>query len=101
MISEAIGTVEFTGLAIIAMIARGQFFAHAVTRSATIVALVLNKSSRVIPTVKEFSLGLFEESYLPGFLGTPAGITTRSMPLSALANSSLPTYALTLARVSI
>jgi hypothetical protein len=48
-----------------------------------------------------FFLRTFKENYLPGFLGTPAGITTRSMPLSASANSSLPTYALTLARVSI
>jgi len=57
-------TVELTGFAIIAIIARGQFLAQAETRSATIVAFVLNKSSRVIP----------------GFRGTPAGITIRSIP---------------------
>uniref|UniRef100_A0A8I3NBV3 Proteasome 20S subunit alpha 7 n=1 Tax=Canis lupus familiaris TaxID=9615 RepID=A0A8I3NBV3_CANLF len=45
--------------------ASGQCWAQAAVRVATIDAVVLNRSSRV----------------MPGFLGTPAGITTASQPL--------------------
>jgi hypothetical protein len=55
------GTVEFTGLEMIHMKALGANLAAATARSRTIPALILKRSSRVIP----------------GFLGTPAGITTR------------------------
>lgn len=46
------------------MAAEGQALAQAAVRLATIDAFVLKRSSRVIP----------------GFLGTPAGITTTSAP---------------------
>lgn len=55
-----------TGLAMIHTMALGQTLAHASVKSRTIDALVLKRSSRVIP----------------GFRGTPAGITTTSQPLS-------------------
>lgn len=48
-ISQAIGTVELTGFVMIAIKAFGQFFAAASLKSRTILALVLNRSSRVIP----------------------------------------------------
>lgn len=47
--STAIGTVELTGFVIIAINAFGQVFAAASHKSRTILAFVLNKSSRVIP----------------------------------------------------
>lgn len=56
--------MELTGLVMIAMMALGDSLATTVARSRTIEALVLNRSSRVIP----------------GLRGTPAGITTRSAP---------------------
>ena len=46
------------------------YLAHPVTKFLTIPALILKRSSRDIP----------------GFLGTPAGITTKSEPVKAAAN---------------
>lgn len=54
------GTVELTGLEMIHIKALGANVAAAVAKSRTIPALILKRSSRVIP----------------GFLGIPAGITT-------------------------
>lgn len=48
-ISQAIGTVELIGFVMIATKAFGQFFAAASLKSRTMLALVLNRSSRVIP----------------------------------------------------
>ena len=53
--SAKIGTVEFTGLEMIKKMAEGQCFAQASASPETMPALVLKRSSRVIP----------------GFLGTP------------------------------
>ncbi len=72
--SAAMGTVEFTGLLIILTIACGQCFATPSINVRTIPALILNKSSLVIP----------------GFLGTPAGIITKSIPSSAGPSWSFP-----------
>lgn len=58
--SEAIGTHEFTGLVIIARKAFGQLLETANAISRITPALVLKRSSRVIP----------------GLRGTPAGIIT-------------------------
>mmetsp|Transcript_11075 Transcript_11075/g.14635 ORF Transcript_11075/g.14635 Transcript_11075/m.14635 type:complete len:211 (-) Transcript_11075:246-878(-) len=74
-ISAAIGTVELTGLEMIARTASGQCSAHADVKVATMDAFVLNKSSRV----------------MPGFRGTPAGITTTSAPFNAAAIPWFPT----------
>ena len=73
-ISAVMGTVELTGLLMTLSRAPGHASAHAATRSRTMPALILNKSSRV----------------MPGFLGTPAGMMTRSHPLSAACSSSGP-----------
>mmetsp|Transcript_6500 Transcript_6500/g.24528 ORF Transcript_6500/g.24528 Transcript_6500/m.24528 type:complete len:229 (-) Transcript_6500:341-1027(-) len=73
-ISAAIGTVLFTGLLMMLTSAPGQFAAIATHKSRTIPALIANKSSRDIP----------------GFLGIPAGMTTRSHPVSASASESGP-----------
>jgi hypothetical protein len=54
------GTVELTGFEMMHIRAVGQNLAQAFAKSRTIEAFVLKRSSRVIP----------------GFLGTPAGITT-------------------------
>ena len=62
--SEAIGTVELTGLQMMHNIASGQTLEAASERDIAIPALMLNKSSRVIP----------------GFLGKPAGIITILLP---------------------
>mmetsp|Transcript_16189 Transcript_16189/g.29160 ORF Transcript_16189/g.29160 Transcript_16189/m.29160 type:complete len:296 (-) Transcript_16189:433-1320(-) len=62
--STAMGTVEFTGLEMMATQAVGQCTAMASQRPWTIPALMLKRSSRV----------------MPGLRGTPAGITTRSTP---------------------
>jgi len=62
------GTVLFTGLEMIAKTASGQNSAQASTKFLTIPALVLNRSSRVIP----------------GFRGTPAGITTTDASFRAV-----------------
>lgn len=62
--SAAIGTVELTGFEMIPINALGQDWAQALIKSLTIDALVLNKSSRV----------------MPGLRGTPAGMMTTSTP---------------------
>merc|ERR1719230_1275254 len=66
------GTVELTGLEMMFTIAFGQYLATPSARVFTMPALVLNKSSRVIP----------------GLRGTPAGITTTSQPVRAFLRSS-------------
>jgi len=66
--SAKTGTVELTGFEMTRMKALGQASAIDSARVAQIPALMLKRSSRVIP----------------GFLGTPAGMTTISAPLSAL-----------------
>merc|ERR1712200_119590 len=63
-ISQAMGTVELTGLEMMAIMALGHTLAAAAARLATMDALVLKRSSLV----------------MPGFLGTPAGMTTISAP---------------------
>ena len=72
--SAAMGTVEFTGLLMMFIIARGQCLATPSIKVRTIPALILNKSSLV----------------MPGFLGTPAGIMTKSMPSKAGPSCSFP-----------
>lgn len=72
--SAAIGTVELTGLLIMLTIAFGQHLAIASQRVLTIPALMLKRSSLVIP----------------GFLGTPAGMITRSIPIRASSNCCCP-----------
>lgn len=62
MTSVAIGTMELTGLVMMAKIALGLFLAMEMARSRTIDAFTLKRSSRV----------------MPGLRGTPAGTTTRS-----------------------
>ena len=62
--SEAMGTVELTGLLIMHSMASGQTLEAASERDMAIPALMLNRSSRV----------------MPGFLGTPAGIITILLP---------------------
>ena len=61
-ISQAMGTVELTGLEMMAIMALGQTLAAAWQMVATMEALVLNRSSLV----------------MPGLRGTPAGMTTIS-----------------------
>ena len=58
------GTVELTGFEMMATKASGQLSATPAAREATMLALILKRSSLV----------------MPGFLGTPAGMTTRSQP---------------------
>lgn len=48
-VSATYETATLTGFAMIQIMASGQFLAQAAVRFATIVALVLNRSSRVIP----------------------------------------------------
>ena len=84
-ISAAMGTVELTGLEMIATSARGQYRATPCASVATIPALMLNKSSRV----------------MPGLRGTPAGITTSAAPASAAPSSASPVCAVTRAGVSM
>mmetsp|Transcript_9001 Transcript_9001/g.26978 ORF Transcript_9001/g.26978 Transcript_9001/m.26978 type:complete len:228 (+) Transcript_9001:539-1222(+) len=74
-ISAAMGTVEFTGLLMMLITALGACLATPSMRVFTIPALMLKRSSRVIP----------------GLRGTPAGMTTRSAPSSALPRFSGPT----------
>ena len=81
--SAAIGTVELTGLEMMLSSARGHASAHAATRSRTIPALILNRSSRV----------------MPGLRGTPAGMMTTSHPLRASWSWSGPAYPVTAALV--
>ena len=47
---------ELTGLVITRIIAFGQYFPQAWTRSRTIEAFVLNRSSRVIPSNSNFNM---------------------------------------------
>ncbi|KAH3659902.1 hypothetical protein OGATHE_005947 [Ogataea polymorpha] len=61
------GTVELTGFEITSTVASGQVSAMPVASSEQIPALILNKSSLVIP----------------GFLGTPAGMMTKFESLRA------------------
>lgn len=77
--STAMGTVEFTGFEIMFKIALGQYFATPTVKSLTIPALILNKSSLV----------------MPGFLGIPAGMMTKSHPTKASLNWSGPAYPVT------
>mmetsp|Transcript_27161 Transcript_27161/g.69129 ORF Transcript_27161/g.69129 Transcript_27161/m.69129 type:complete len:244 (-) Transcript_27161:335-1066(-) len=65
--SAAMGTVELTGLEMMATQAVGQCLAMASHRLATMPALMLNRSSRV----------------MPGLRGTPAGMTTSWQPCRA------------------
>lgn len=63
--SQAMGTIELTGLVIMATTALGQTAAMHSVMSRTMVALVLKRSARVIPALR----------------GTPAAITTRFAPV--------------------
>mmetsp|Transcript_5516 Transcript_5516/g.6408 ORF Transcript_5516/g.6408 Transcript_5516/m.6408 type:complete len:200 (-) Transcript_5516:186-785(-) len=91
--SAAIGTVELTGLEMMQIMHFGQASAIPSIRPETIPALILNKSSRV----------------MPGLRGTPAGITATSTPASALRSCAfcsagslrLPTNPSTFASVSM
>lgn len=65
-----------------AMMASGQLAATPSHSVFTMPALMLKRSSRV----------------MPGLRGTPAGITTSSAPLSAPASSSAPVYPVTCTR---
>merc|ERR1719457_320757 len=84
-ISQAMGTVELTGFEMMQMKASGQTFAQALVSWATMLALVLNKSSRV----------------MPGFLGTPAGITTTLQSFKHSSSSSGPVCPVTWALESM
>ena len=64
--------MELTGLVIMQMQALGQTLAQFLTKLAIMPALMLNKSSRV----------------MPGLRATPAGMTTTSQPSKALGKSS-------------
>ena len=81
--SAAIGTVELTGFEITFSSALGHASAHAETKSRTMPALILNRSSRV----------------MPGLRGTPAGMMTTSHPFSASWSWSGPAYPVTTALV--
>eukprot|EP00754_Rhynchopus_humris_P045074 Rhum_TRINITY_DN4593_c0_g1::Rhum_TRINITY_DN4593_c0_g1_i1::g.14984::m.14984 len=83
-VSAKMGTVELTGLEMIRKHASGQCSAQALASVCTIEALVLKRSSRV----------------MPGFLGTPAGMITTSLPFRASPRSS-PTKPLTGAGVEM
>mmetsp|Transcript_1317 Transcript_1317/g.2940 ORF Transcript_1317/g.2940 Transcript_1317/m.2940 type:complete len:233 (-) Transcript_1317:159-857(-) len=72
--SAQMGTMEFTGLEMMSIMASGQFFAQAAASPALIDALILNRSSLVIP----------------GFRGTPAGTTTMLQSFRAASLSLNP-----------
>ena len=72
--SAAIGTVELTGLLITLTIAFGQHLTIPSQSVLTIPALMLNRSSLVIP----------------GLRGTPAGMITRSIPVRAFSSCGGP-----------
>ena len=74
--SAAIGTVELTGFEMMLTTALGQCCATATASAWTMPALMLKRSSRVIP----------------GLRGTPAGMMTRSAPERAAASSSGPVW---------
>mmetsp|Transcript_9092 Transcript_9092/g.18826 ORF Transcript_9092/g.18826 Transcript_9092/m.18826 type:complete len:258 (+) Transcript_9092:820-1593(+) len=82
--SATMGTVEFTGLEMMLMTARGHTFATPSARVLTMPALVLKRSSRV----------------MPGLRGTPAGMITSSAPSSASSSAPAPTNPRTLQGVS-
>ncbi|KAH3670427.1 hypothetical protein OGAPHI_000942 [Ogataea philodendri] len=65
-VSAKTGTIELTGLVITRTKASGQVSEMAEAMSALMPALIWNRSSLV----------------MPGFLGTPAGITTMSDPFN-------------------
>ena len=72
--STQMGTVELTGLEMMVMMALGQYLATPVQSVLTMPALMLKRSSRV----------------MPGLRGTPAGMMTTSQPVSAAASCSSP-----------
>mmetsp|Transcript_8810 Transcript_8810/g.21281 ORF Transcript_8810/g.21281 Transcript_8810/m.21281 type:complete len:215 (-) Transcript_8810:285-929(-) len=72
--SAAMGTVEFTGFEMTPIRASGQWSATPCTRVRTIPALMLKRSSRV----------------MPGLRGTPAGMITRSQPFKQSPSSASP-----------
>mmetsp|Transcript_79572 Transcript_79572/g.221301 ORF Transcript_79572/g.221301 Transcript_79572/m.221301 type:complete len:200 (-) Transcript_79572:173-772(-) len=82
-VSATMGTVLFTGLEMMSRCALGQCLAAPAARALTMEALVLKRSSRV----------------MPGLRGTPAGQTTMSAPDRASPSSSSPTWPVTLPRV--
>merc|ERR1712223_2048470 len=82
--SAAMGTVELTGLEMMPTMASGHTLAAASAKVATMEALVLKRSSLV----------------MPGFLGTPAGMMTTSMPVKQSANWSGPWKPATAGEVS-
>merc|ERR1719154_593760 len=82
--SVAMGTVELTGLDMMAIMAVGHTLAAAAI-VATMDALVLNRSSLV----------------MPGLRGTPAGMTTISAPTRLASSWSAPTNPVVTALVSI
>merc|ERR1719452_225516 len=84
-ISAAMGTVELTGLEMMPIMASGQTLAAAAAMVATMDALVLKRSSLV----------------MPGFLGTPAGMTTISAPTRLASSWSAPTNPVVVALVSM
>mmetsp|Transcript_9535 Transcript_9535/g.21696 ORF Transcript_9535/g.21696 Transcript_9535/m.21696 type:complete len:253 (+) Transcript_9535:561-1319(+) len=71
--SHMAGTTEFTGLTMRATTAEGQCLAIASTEPLAMSAFVVNKSFRS----------------WPGFLGMPAGMSTRSQPLRTVAPASM------------
>jgi hypothetical protein len=86
------------------IIAFGQCFAAALQRFATIDALVLKRSSRVMPAKKITRLQnqmLKQNQFptIPGLRGTPAGINTTSASSNALPSSLAPQCPVTVARV--
>mmetsp|Transcript_33598 Transcript_33598/g.88238 ORF Transcript_33598/g.88238 Transcript_33598/m.88238 type:complete len:237 (+) Transcript_33598:1865-2575(+) len=82
-VSATIGTVELTGLVMMSTIALGQLVAIVRAIPMIIPALTAKRSSRVIP----------------GFRGTPAGMTTTSAPSRAVPSWS-PVNPLTVEAVS-
>lgn len=65
-----------TGLEIMLIMAPGQYLATPSTTPATMPALILKRSSRV----------------MPGLRGTPAGMITKSHPVNAASSSSGPVW---------
>lgn len=79
--SATIGTVELTGLEITSTKAFGQAEAIPVAKSRTMPALILKRSSRVIPGY-ELAIHLLLRGQFT-LRGTPAGMTTMSAPVRA------------------
>lgn len=86
------GTVEFTGLAIMRMLALGAWSAAALAKSRTMEALVLNKSvNNSFSNFEDLArLEKLPSRVIPGLRGTPAGMRTISAPSSAAFNPSGP-----------